>query len=86
MTQKPYKAINCGFHDELEAAAVIRKNCKIYYLNSLGVETLYSGRILDFYIKEKVEYMVLEKELIIRLDKIISMDGKINPSDDYCGI
>lgn len=85
MENKKYKAINCGFHDELESAAVKKQLCRIVYLSKEG-QKIYSGKILDFYIREKVEYMVLENDLTIRLDQVYSLDDKINPTDDLCGI
>ncbi len=86
MSTKPYKAIDCAFHDELEAAAIRRKKCSIHFLNQSDRKERYEGRILDFYIKDKIEYMVLEDDLVIRLDQIISLDNKINPSESSCGI
>ncbi len=86
MSTKPYKAIDCSFHDELEAVAVMRKDCTIHFIDGSNAQQKYQGKILDFYIKDKVEYMVMEAGLETRLDHIISLDGKLMPEDSTCGI
>lgn len=47
----------------------------IYYLDISGKEILILVKIKDFFVKEKVEYMVLDNGLIIRLDYIFDVDG-----------
>lgn len=76
MTQK-YQPINCHFYDELELLAIRQKNCVIIYLNESGAQLEKSGLITDFKIIEAAEYMLLKDGEKIRLDRLISVDGKI---------
>ncbi len=86
MQAKPYQPINCAFYDELEAAAIKKQPSILVYIDESEAQQTYSGKILDFFIRDKMEYMVLENEIVIRLDHILSLDGKINPLDSSCGI
>ncbi|MBK9730893.1 MAG: GNAT family N-acetyltransferase [Chitinophagaceae bacterium] len=75
-----YSPINCNFYDELEALATSKKNIEILYRNEIGVRIISTGIIKTFFIENKAEFMQLENNLVIRLDKLISVNGKILPS------
>ncbi len=80
---KPYQPIDCNFYDILEATSVKRKTVNIEYRNENGQQTI-ATRILDLYTKESVEYAVLENNLTIRLDQLISVDGQV--LEGFCKI
>lgn len=75
-----YTPINCHYYDELEAFATLRKNVSIrYYENGTDIQEK-TARIVDFQIKEKVEYMILDDQTSIRLDWLESVNGKVPPA------
>lgn len=74
-----YIPINCSYYDELEALATRKRIVPIIYRKDDGEEATLQTRILDFYTRNKEEFMVLEAGPDIRLDKIVSVDGKIPP-------
>ena len=73
---KKYIPISCDFYDELTLLALRKKHCAITYTNTQGVQQLITSRILDIYTKEKAEYVLLEDDLRLRLDQLITVDGK----------
>jgi transcriptional antiterminator Rof (Rho-off) len=78
-----YKAVDCHFYDEFEAASVKKINCVIIY-ESEGKQITVKDKVIDLKIINKAEYMILEKNEKIRLDKILSFNSK-HPSDKpYC--
>jgi len=72
-----YQPINCHFYDELELLAIRQKNCLIQYQNEAEKMLEKMDVILDFKIIDKAEFMLLKSGEKIRLDKIISVDGKV---------
>ena len=72
-----YQPINCHFYDELELLAIRQKNCLIQYQNEAEKVLEKMDVILDFKIIDKAEFMLLKSGEKIRLDKIISVDGKV---------
>lgn len=79
---KPYQPISCTFYDELEALATLRQSCLIKYRDEKGTEAQVKALIKDFFIKDKVEFMLLNNGQQIRLDHLIEVDGK--PLKNYC--
>ncbi len=77
--KEPYQPISCAYYDELEALATLRKNCWIVYKNEAGEQQEIEAVIKDFYIQDKVEYMLLSDGKQIRLDYILQVDGKPLP-------
>lgn len=73
-----YTPINCSFYDYLEEAASLEKWAIIEYINEGFVVTI-EAKIHTLFIKNKVEFMELENGQSIRLDNLISFDGKILP-------
>lgn len=78
-----YLPISCSYYDELEALATLRKKCLIVYKNEAGEQQETTAVIKDFYIQDKVEYMLLSDGRQVRLDHIIQVDGKPLP-DSAC--
>lgn len=73
-----YTPIDCNFYDELEALCTLRKQVKIVYLKE-GETNVVFDIINDLYTREQIEYMVLAGGLILRLDWLIEVDGKLVP-------
>lgn len=79
--ERKYIPINCGFYDELEAAAVKKKNVSIIYIaEDKTAETM--GMIENIYSKNNIEFLLLSSGIKIRLDDIVSLDGK--RLSNYC--
>ncbi len=75
-----YIPINCSFYDYLEEAATLKRVSVIEYeldSESVKVESL----LKTLFIKDKVEYMLLANEQSIRLDSLISFNGKPLPKN-----
>ena len=72
-----YQPINCHFYDELELLAIRQQSCLIQYREDAEAIVERTDVILDFKIIEQAEFMVLKSEVKIRLDKIVSVDGKV---------
>ncbi len=81
-----YIPISCEFYDELEAISTLRKIVEIEFLTESGVNNNILGKIVNLYNSDKVEYMVLESGLEIRLDRLISVDGKRLSDYDSCDL
>ena len=73
-----YIPINCSFYDYLEEAATLGSLSTIGYLDNDRLVQVKS-KIKTLVIKDKVEYMVLEDGLLIRLDYLISFNGNVLP-------
>lgn len=70
-----YEPINCAYYDQLEALAVSGRPIDIVYEENNQKKTV-NAMIKDFYTKDKEEFMVLDEGPDIRLDSIVSADGK----------
>jgi len=75
MSQK-YQPINCHFYDELELLAIRQKKCSIVYVDETENQLEKLGIITDFKIIDAAEYMLLKDGDQIRLDRLVSVDGK----------
>ena len=71
-----YKLINCSFHDELEALAVLRQMCKIIYQTEDDTILEVDSQIVDVYAANQEEFIKLKDGNKIRLDRLISVNGK----------
>lgn len=76
-----YQPISCNFYDELEALATLRRSCLIVYRGPENIQELQAV-IKDFYIEEGAEYLKLDNGQSIRLDLLLSVDGK--ELKEYC--
>ena len=74
-----YQPIDCGFYDELEAAAKQKKRVALQYFNDLRQLCMESEVIDTFFIRDKIEFMRLKSGEEIRLDHIIRLDNKPAP-------
>ncbi|PIG94166.1 hypothetical protein CSQ79_07510 [Gloeocapsopsis sp. IPPAS B-1203] len=71
-----YVPVDCGFHDQLEALATLRKECQIVYQNASGELVKVQGRIIDVYVANKAEFLQLYNGTKIRLDRIVSVNNE----------
>jgi Rho-binding antiterminator len=71
-----YTLVSCDFHDQLEAWATLRQICQIIYQNEANETIGVQGRIVDVYAADKADFLKLDNGTIIRLDKVISVNGK----------
>jgi transcriptional antiterminator Rof (Rho-off) len=62
-----YEPIACALHDQFEAAAVTGATLTLRWP---GQDAPYVGRILDIQVRDGAEYLVLEGNRTIRLDRI----------------
>ena len=85
-----YKPIDCSFYDVLEANATQKRYVRIQYFTPIREFQTVDAVIKDLYIKmdqgHKAEYMVLNTGQEIRLDHLVSVDGKLVPGKGFDGI
>jgi Rho-binding antiterminator len=75
-----YVPVSCDFHDELESLATLQQECLIFYHNETGDVVERRDRIADIYAANKADYLKLTDGTEIRLDQLVSVNGKL-PSD-----
>ncbi|MDZ4698163.1 MAG: hypothetical protein SH809_00540 [Rhodothermales bacterium] len=78
MDSTPYIPIDCGFHDILEAQAVLGRPCAVVYLNDAGEALHLDTRVLDVYARGAEEFVVLEAypdQAPLRLDRLVRVAG-----------
>ncbi len=76
----PYRPVSCDFHDELLALVTRKEKVKVVIFNNKGTLDSISGLIVDVYTKNGEEFLQIENQKPIRLDKIITYNGKPGPS------
>ena len=75
MDEKRYEPVSCDYHDQLEEAAMHKKDVELEF-DLEGVAQRDRGRIADVYTAQGAEYVRFLSSrgpLEIRLDHIISM-------------
>lgn len=78
MLAEKYTPIDCGYYDELEKVATLRKKVTIVYNNAEAEEVLNEVVIYDFKTTTDGEYLFAKDnsdQYQIRLDRLISVDG-----------
>jgi transcriptional antiterminator Rof (Rho-off) len=79
---KTYKPIACSYYDYLLELATFKNMVSIVYLvNSIKIET--TAILIDIYTKKGIEYLKTDTNIIIQLDELISVGGKLN-TDESC--
>jgi len=76
---KKYIPINCDFYDEIELRALRGSTCDIVFKSKDGKEILIKGIIKNVYAKNKEEFLEMKSGEVIRLDRLVSIDGKEVP-------
>ena len=77
--EKRYVPIDCNFYDEIEILAMRKSKSTVVYFSEKDEQITIEGVIKNVYAKNKEEFLELESGLIFRLDRLISLDGKIVP-------
>jgi Rho-binding antiterminator len=70
-----YQPVNCEFHDVIEACATLRKPVTILAENTNGTHRTIHVIISDVFARNGVEYLKTQCEELIRLDKLLAVDG-----------
>jgi len=74
--ERPYKPIACDYVDYIEHLATLRQKSVLVYRTGEEVLTRKDERIKTWENRAGVEYMIMRSGLEIRLDDIISINGK----------
>ena len=74
-----YVPINCHFYDHFEAAIVQKRQVTIEYQDTNQKQRRVATRLKDLQTIDKEEFLTLEDGTAIRLDKVLSIDGKTPP-------
>jgi Rho-binding antiterminator len=74
---RPYRPIDCSFHDRLEAAAVKGRPARLVIRSPDGSPVEVEDRIRTLEAREGVEYLLTEGGLRVRLDDLLSLDGVV---------
>lgn len=82
-TTTAYKLIDPGFYEEIKAAVTQRKLVRMEYLTDLHEYIRADALPKRIYTENGTEYLELASGATIRLDKIVSLAGKLSP--DYPG-
>ena len=82
--ENKYVPISCSYYDELEILAMRKQACTVEYLADDQSAIGRHGVIADVFSKEKQEFLKLDNGEVIRLDRLISVDGK--PLSGQCEI
>lgn len=75
MADERYEPVSCDYHDELEAAAMHKKEVELEF-DLDGVAQKQRGTIADVFTAEGAEFVKFDSDsgpVTIRLDQIISM-------------
>lgn len=80
---KPYIPIDCSFYDELELIALRGSEAEIIYLAENNPVRKH-GIIRSLESKAGAEYMILTDGTEIRLDNLLSINGKVLSTDSSC--
>ena len=75
MKNDSYMPISCIFYDHLESLATIKKTVNIKYRDDFENQLSSRGKIIDFEVNNKIEYLLLDNGISIRLDKLVSVEN-----------
>ena len=73
----PYTPISCACYDQLEVLAMRKAPTVIVYRDNENKEQEVATVIVDVYSKDKQEFLKLDNDATIRLDRLMSVDGKL---------
>lgn len=74
--ETPYKRLNCDIYDELELRALRHTPCELVIRNESDELICLRGIIADIRAHHGEEFLVLETGETIRLDQLVTIDGK----------
>ena len=75
MSDEPYEPVSCDYHDQLEEAAMHKREVELEF-DLEGVSQRETGRVEDVFTSAGAEYVRFrgaQCQLEIRLDHVISM-------------
>lgn len=82
MKEQKYQPISCDYYDELEIVAMRQTVAEIVFRNTQEEEVSLFTKIKTLETRNSEEFLILENGDEIRLDKLVSMNGKI--VKNYC--
>jgi len=82
MKEQKYQPISCDYYDELEIVAMRQTIAKIVFRNEEDEEITISTKIKTLQTRNSEEFLILENGEEIRLDRLVSMNGKV--VKNYC--
>lgn len=71
-----YVPISCAMHDKLLDLAVRKKSSDLRVQSDTGEEQVVTGVIVDVFSRDSAEYLRLAEGDLIRLDKLVTVDGE----------
>lgn len=75
MKSKEYKRISCDLYDELEIIAMRQTAAKVVFINEDEQEETLQTKLKTIQAQNGEEFLILENEEKIRLDKLVSVKG-----------
>ncbi len=81
--EQGYEAIDCNFHDVLEALCTRRDICTLNHSQGPNRVRSDRGRIVDLYTTRGAEFLQMDNGREIRLDRIVLLND--HPPEDYSG-
>lgn len=72
----PYHPIACDYHSELELWCLHKTRCTIVAHDEAGQTQTLQAVIRDIVTRDKQEFVLLDDGSAIRLDRLISVNGK----------
>ncbi|RPE08217.1 hypothetical protein EGT74_14225 [Chitinophaga lutea] len=73
--EKQYQPIDCNYYDRLEAWATMQTLCVLSFHDEDGHPQEVTARITNLYTLNKAEYLQLDNGLVLRLDRLLSVNG-----------
>ncbi|WP_121626818.1 transcriptional antiterminator Rof [Poseidonibacter antarcticus] len=71
-----YNPISCEFFDQLNVAMQRKIPSTIVYLKDEETKETVKGIVLTMEVKDGIEYMILKSSEKIRLDTVLTFNGK----------
>lgn len=70
-----YTPPSCSFYDHLEVKSMRRTASELVYLDEHGQEVTAEATIADIFSKDGADWARLTSGMVLRLDRILSIDG-----------
>lgn len=79
ISMEKYSPINCDYYDVLTEKAIMKSYCQIQYFTELHEFVTVNAVIKDIFTKSGEEFMLLATGEVIRLDRLVSINGELTP-------
>lgn len=83
-TPEPYQSINCHWYDRLIQACERKETLTLEISDSDEIQTSIPFKPVDIFSKDQAEWLKSSDGTLIRLDRIISVNGEL--LSGACGI